>query len=68
MLDSCIWMWFDETGLVGIVSTHIDDLNGCGTSSWQDWRYKELVTAFGKVKVEHTKFEHCGIMHVQHEN
>ena len=29
---------------------------------------KELVTAFGKVKVEHTKFEHCGIMHVQHEN
>ena len=26
------------------------------------------MTALGKVKVEHTKFEHCDIMHVQHDN
>ena len=34
MLDSCVWMWFDETGLVGILSTHIDDLKGCGIEKW----------------------------------
>ena len=30
MLDSCVWMWFNEQGLVGMFTTHIDDLKGCG--------------------------------------
>ena len=61
-------MWFDEKGLVGILSTHIDDLKGCGTEKWQESLYEDLVKAFGKVTKEHTKFEHCGIMHVQNED
>ena len=68
MLDSCIWMWFSDKGLIGMFSTHIDDLKGFGEESCQESLYGDLVKCFGKVAKEHTKFEHCGIIHVQNED
>ena len=68
MIDGCIWLWFENGKLIGCISTHIDDLKGCGIESWQKKLYELLVSEFGKVSQDYKKFEHCGIMHEQHDD
>ena len=60
--DACLYMWHDKRGtLLGIASTHVDDLKCTGTLDALDSLDKELSKTFGKLKVEHPPFEHCGI-------
>ena len=61
-----MWMWYsenDDTSLIGIISTHIDDLKGAGIVEWQEQLYLSLAEVFGKVTKDAGKLEHCGIMH-----
>ena len=49
-----------------VLSTHIDDLKGGGEKHIVEHVLKGLEKAFGKLKTEKRKFEHCGIVHEQH--
>ena len=48
-----------------LLSTHVDDLKVTGQKEVIDQLAKYLELCFGKLKVHHNTFEHCGIMHEQ---
>ena len=65
---SCMCTWYsesDDTMLIGIISTHIDDLKGAGIVEWQEPFDLSLVEVFGKITKDAGKFEHCGILILQ---
>ena len=54
--------------MIGITSTHVDDLKCTGEPKALDDLQKGLEAAFGKLKVEIGSFEHCGIKHFEQED
>jgi hypothetical protein len=54
-----------ETQLIAILATHVDDIKGGGTDASTAYLLKGLTAAFGKLKVSHRNFEHCGLMYSQ---
>lgn len=51
-----------------VVSTHVDDLKGGGEKRVVAVLLRCLEKAFGKLNVEKKSFEHCGVLHVQHDD
>jgi hypothetical protein len=67
--DPAVYVWHDKSGsLSTILSTHVDDLKGGGTPEVWQKVVKALETAFGKLKVQEKKFEHCGLLHEQRDD
>ena len=67
-MDQAIYRWHDGSGLICVVSTHVDDLKLAGTEQFVSWLLKELEKRVGKLKLSEaylSSFEHCGIMHQQ---
>ena len=65
-LDPCLYTVFtgsDEA--VGTVSTHIDDILGCGAPGVLDRSRQYLEHRFGALKVQERKFMHVGMELVQ---
>ena len=63
--DASLYLWFVQGLLQMMLSSHVDDLKGCGEAGLVTKVMKELERQFGKLKVAELNFEHCGILHVQ---
>ena len=61
--DRNIWVWFRLSQLVMVLSTHVDDLKGCGESAEVERLRLHLTAEFGKLKEAYDTFVHCGIEH-----
>ena len=69
--DRCIYLWrSEESGgrLLCICSAHVDDLKLAGETNFVKYLLHELEKLFGKLKVVHGSFEHCGIQHEYSES
>lgn len=67
-IDQAIYVWHDSSGLICIVSTHVDDLKFAGTETFVVWFLGQLEIRVGTLKLFdafNSSFEHCGIMHCQ---
>eukprot|EP00971_Amphidinium_carterae_P272291 5403849-Amphidinium_carterae.1 len=49
--------------LLAVVSTHVDDLKAAVTPDFGQLLIKTLTSAFGQLKIQWKRFEHCGIVH-----
>ena len=63
--DRCLYVMFENSKLVLIISTHVDDLKGAGTKKATERILEILTRAFGKLKVCRGSFEHTGVQHEQ---
>ena len=58
----CLFFVFRRSGLaVGVITTHIDDLLGCGERDILQKMGKFLSTRFGPAKVQRDNFTHIGM-------
>ena len=64
--DPCLFFIFRETGpAVGVMTTHIDDLLGCGEQDILDKMRKLLSIRFGPVEIQQDTFTHIGMDIIQ---
>jgi hypothetical protein len=64
--DQSLYSWHNSSGsLVLLLSTHVDDLKGCGEEAEVTKVLALLTKHFGKLKTDRLKFEHCGVWHEQ---
>ena len=62
--DKCLWAWFDNVGCLQLLlSTHVDDLKGCGEEATTTRVLNVLTKEFGILKTQFDDFTHCGIKH-----
>jgi len=62
--DRCIYVWRNsQRKLIGLCSTHVDDLKLAGEEHFVSTLLATLERSFGKLKIQHGSFEHCGILH-----
>lgn len=62
--DNSLYCFYSEKKeLEALVSTHVDDLKGCGTNARTKLILDGLTVAFGKLKIEYDSFIHCGLKH-----
>ena len=62
--DSSLYCFYSKSKeLEALISTHVDDLKCCGTPERTKKILEDLTRAFGKLKVEHDNFIHCGLKH-----
>ena len=66
--DACIYLWRSEGKLICICSAHVDDLKIAGEPAFVTHILNELTKLFGKLKIVHKTFEHCGIKHELQED
>ena len=63
--DECVYFFYDKLGkLCGVLSTHVDDIKGCGSLEWRKEFLEGLEKTFGKCTIKTREFDHCGIAHV----
>ena len=64
--DQSLYSWHNSSGsLILLLSTHVDDLKGCGEEAEVTKVLALLTKHFGKLKTDRLKFEHCGVWHEQ---
>ena len=62
--DKSLYCFYDKKQeLEALISTHVDDLKGTGTTARTKAILDGLTKAFGKLKTEVNNFIHCGIRH-----
>ena len=66
--DKCLWTWWSGGELTLLLSTHVDDLKGCGRKAETDLVLKFLTKEFGELKMAWDNFEHCGIKYVTQDD
>jgi hypothetical protein len=66
--DRCIYVWREDGRITAICSSHVDDLKLAGEPALIQHILSVLTTLFGKLKVVHKSFEHCGIWHEYQES
>jgi len=66
--DACIYVWRRAGKLICICSAHVDDLKLGGEQKFIEYLLGELTKLFGKLKIVHNSFEHCGIKHELQED
>ena len=60
--DPCLFYIFNGNGpAVGVFTTHIDDILGCGEPGVMDKLRQFLELRFGKLKVQEKQFVHVGM-------
>ena len=64
-VDPSLYVWFEQSELVCVLSTHVDDLKLGGVPSVVDNILESLTKQFGKLKIQRKEFEHCGLIHEQ---
>ena len=62
--DKNLWIWFRDSCLVLIISSHVDDMKGAFQSDVFPKVKAILVKEFGALKEAYDNFTHCGIEHV----
>ena len=67
-VDGAIYIWFHDNVLAGITSAHVDDLKITGNDKFLEWVIAAVEQVVGKLKIQRGTFEHCGIIHVQHDD
>ena len=63
--DANLFVWFFGGQLQALLSTHVDDLKGCGVKQKIQEILGVLERAFGSLKTSFRVFVHCGIHHEQ---
>ena len=63
-----IYVWREDGRITAICSSHVDDLKLAGEPALIQHILSVLTTLFGKLKVVHKSFEHCGIWHEYQES
>jgi hypothetical protein len=63
--DPNLFVWFFGGQLQALISTHVDDLKGCGVDTKIRQILDVLEKAFGSLKTTRRSFVHCGIVHEQ---
>ena len=61
--DHNIYQWRNKNELLMVVSTHVDDFKGAGLESVRKAVFQALRDEFGDIKMEESRFDHCGITH-----
>jgi len=63
--DKCLWVWFSASSgeMSMLLSTHVDDVKGCGDAATVDHVLRTLAAEFGELKTVYDNFVHCGITH-----
>ena len=62
------YLYTKEQGITALISAHVDDLKITGIPQVIEKTIKDLTGMFGDLKIQRGDFEHCGILHHQHED
>ena len=66
--DKSVFMWHENSRLVGLLITHVDDFEYCGTFQWQEKVIGNLTNIFKISKKEKGSFKYIGLNIEQDEN
>ena len=61
LYDKSVFIWQENNNLVGVVITHVDDFEYCGTLKWQDKVIQKLYQTFKISKNEKGSFKYVGL-------
>ena len=61
LYDKCMFLWHKNSTLVGMIITHVDDFEYCGTEEWKADIIKKLKTVFKVSRDEKEKFRFIGV-------
>ena len=61
LFDKSVFLWHEDHRLVGMIVTHVDDFEYCGTLQWQRKVIGELVKTFKISKTEKGSFKYVGL-------
>ena len=59
--DKSMFMWHEESNLVGLIITHVDDFQYCGTLKWQEKVIDNIAKIFKISKKEKGSFKYIGL-------
>lgn len=59
--DKCLFMWHEDNQLVGLIATHVEDFEYCGTLAWQENVIDRLIRMFKISKNEKGSFKYIGL-------
>ena len=59
--DKCVFLWHENCVLVGMITTHVDDFEYCGTPHWQQKVINTLLKTFKISKREKGSFKYIGL-------
>ena len=59
--DKSVFMWHEDSKLVGLIITHVDDFEYCGTLKWQKQVIDNLAKIFKISKKEQGSFKYIGL-------
>ena len=66
--DQSVFMWHGEGSLIGLVTTHVDDFEYCGTSTWLTNVFNKFLKMFRISKNEKGTFKYIGLNIEQNGN
>ena len=61
LYDRSVFMWHNEEGLEGVITTHVDDFEYCGTSAWHKRVVDKLCELFQISKKSKGAFKYIGL-------
>jgi len=61
LYDKALFMWHKEGKLVGVITTHVDDLVHCGTQEWEDSVLSQVKREFKISKSGQSCFRYIGL-------
>ena len=61
LYDKCLFIWHEESKLVGILATHVDDFQYAGTTMWHVNVIDQLRQIFKISKMETSVFRYLGL-------
>ena len=66
--DNALYVWFSDSKLVCMLSTHVDDVKGTGQDEVVTKILQHLTAKFGELKTSWNTFDHCGLKHERNLN
>ena len=61
LFDKSVFMWHENSKLVGVIITHVDDFEYCGTLNWQKEVIEKLTQVFKISKNQKGSFKYVGL-------
>ena len=59
--DKSLFMWHEDGQLVGMIATHVDDIEYCGTLAWQEKVIRRIMEMFKISRNEKGSFKYIGL-------
>ena len=59
--DKCLFMWHENNKLIGVLITHVDDFQYCGSEEWKMTVVEELKNTFDVSREEKQDFKFIGV-------